>query len=130
VSGPDARDRGQVLARHEAGSMARQPFSDEDCRHMARALALAERGLCTTTPNTTGCGIWIVAWMPPEIQVTWLISHSMMNCAASVAIARYSPLMRSEGKPTITPTSAVTTPPAGMPTQNGAPYTVPSFAAV
>lgn len=58
MSGPDARDRGQVLARHEAGSMARQPFSDEDCRHMARALALAERGLCTTTPNPrVGCVI-------------------------------------------------------------------------
>jgi diaminohydroxyphosphoribosylaminopyrimidine deaminase / 5-amino-6-(5-phosphoribosylamino)uracil reductase len=58
VSGPDARDRGQVLARQEAGSMARQPFSDEDRRHMARALALAERGLCTTTPNPrVGCVI-------------------------------------------------------------------------
>jgi diaminohydroxyphosphoribosylaminopyrimidine deaminase/5-amino-6-(5-phosphoribosylamino)uracil reductase len=58
VSGPDARDRGQVLARHEAGSMARQPFSDEDRRHMARALELAERGLCTTTPNPrVGCVI-------------------------------------------------------------------------
>ena len=58
MSGPDARDRGQVLARHEAGSMARQPFSDEDRRHMARALELAERGLCTTTPNPrVGCVI-------------------------------------------------------------------------
>jgi diaminohydroxyphosphoribosylaminopyrimidine deaminase/5-amino-6-(5-phosphoribosylamino)uracil reductase len=38
--------------------MARQPFSDEDRRHMARALELAERGLCTTTPNPrVGCVI-------------------------------------------------------------------------
>jgi diaminohydroxyphosphoribosylaminopyrimidine deaminase / 5-amino-6-(5-phosphoribosylamino)uracil reductase len=31
-------------------------FSDDDRRHMARALALAERGLYTTTPNPrVGC---------------------------------------------------------------------------
>ena len=38
--------------------MTREPFSDEDRRHMVRALALAERGLCTTTPNPrVGCVI-------------------------------------------------------------------------
>ena len=38
--------------------MTREPFSDDDRHHMARALALAERGLCTTTPNPrVGCVI-------------------------------------------------------------------------
>ena len=38
--------------------MTHESFSDEDRRHMARALALAERGLCTTTPNPrVGCVI-------------------------------------------------------------------------
>jgi diaminohydroxyphosphoribosylaminopyrimidine deaminase / 5-amino-6-(5-phosphoribosylamino)uracil reductase len=38
--------------------MTRAPFSDDDRHHMARALALAERGLCTTTPNPrVGCVI-------------------------------------------------------------------------
>lgn len=38
--------------------MMREPFSDEDRGHMVRALALAERGLCTTTPNPrVGCVI-------------------------------------------------------------------------
>lgn len=41
-----------------AGSTARLAWSDDDRRHMARALALAERGLFTTTPNPrVGCVI-------------------------------------------------------------------------
>lgn len=45
-------------ATSEAGgtAMAGPVFSDDDRRHMARALALAERGLYTTTPNPrVGC---------------------------------------------------------------------------
>ena len=40
--------------------------------------------------------------------------------AASVAIARYRPLMRSEGMPTSAPISAAISPPAGTVIQNGA----------
>ena len=58
MTGPDGRDGGPAVTLHHGGSMARNPFSDEDRRHMARALALAERGLCTTTPNPrVGCVI-------------------------------------------------------------------------
>ena len=36
--------------------MSAATFNDDDRRHMARALALAENGLCTTTPNPrVGC---------------------------------------------------------------------------
>ncbi|HXT03308.1 MAG TPA: riboflavin biosynthesis protein RibD, partial [Casimicrobiaceae bacterium] len=38
--------------------MTEPDFSDDDRRHMARALTLAERGLYTTTPNPrVGCVI-------------------------------------------------------------------------
>ncbi|HLW13427.1 MAG TPA: deaminase, partial [Casimicrobiaceae bacterium] len=38
--------------------MTESAFNEEDRRHMARALALAERGLYTTTPNPrVGCVI-------------------------------------------------------------------------
>ena len=60
-------------------------------------------------------------WAPPLIHGTWLMTHSMMSCAARVAMARYRPLMRREGMPNRTPTSALVQPPARMPNQNGMP---------
>ena len=56
---------------------------------------------------------------PPEIAGTWLMVHSMIICAARVAMARYRPLIRRDGIPTIVPTSAAIMPPAGTATQNG-----------
>src|SRR6476469_3331321 len=39
-----------------AASVGGPQFTDDDRRHMARALALAERGMYTTTPNPrVGC---------------------------------------------------------------------------
>ena len=68
--------------------------------------------------------------MPPDTHGTWLIVHSMMSCAASVAMARYRPLMRSEGIPTSAPISAAIRPPAGTAIQNGASSLVIRCAAV
>src|ERR687887_165343 len=48
---------------------------------------------------------------PPLIQVIWLMHHSMMNCAARVAMARYSPLIRRDGMPKNAPTTAAIGPP-------------------
>ena len=76
--------------------------------------------LCSFIPNSSGGGTWIVASLPPEMNGTWLIVHWMINCAASVAMARYSPLMRSDGMPTSAPISAAIKPPAGTAIQNGA----------
>ena len=46
------------LAPTDASPAASVAFTDDDRRHMARALALAERGLFTTTPNPrVGCVI-------------------------------------------------------------------------
>ena len=46
------------VARHDVPPVASGAFSDDDRRHMARALTLAERGLYTTTPNPrVGCVI-------------------------------------------------------------------------
>ena len=81
-------------------------------------------------PNTEGGGTWIVACVPPDTHETWLIVHSMMSCAASVAIARYRPLMRSEGIPTSVPIAAAIRPPAGTAIQNGASSLVIRCAAV
>lgn len=59
-------EREQLRAAHErnpnacieVGAMTPPIFSDDDRRHMARALALAARGLFTTTPNPrVGCVI-------------------------------------------------------------------------
>src|SRR4026207_1935645 len=65
----------------------------------------------TGLPNTVGRGTSIEACTPPLIHVTWLIVHSMMSCPARVAMARYKPLMRSDGTPTIPPISAGRRPP-------------------
>ena len=54
----------------------------------------------------------------------------MMTCAASVAIARYIPLMRSEGRPTTSPTSAVSRPAAGTLSHIGTPSLLTSSADV
>jgi hypothetical protein len=66
----------------------------------------------------------------PACRRTWLIVHSMMSCAASVAIARYSPLMRSDGMPTSAPIAAAINPPAGTEIQKGACSLVIRWAAV
>ena len=47
-----------------------------------------------------------------------------MNWDASVAMARYSPLRRSEGMPKTIPAAAVTSPAAGTPTQKESPILV------
>ena len=54
--------------------------------------------------------------VPPRPPVTG--SHSLntkvrMNCAASVAIARYSPFSLRDGRPAIIPTAAASRPPSG-----------------
>ena len=49
----------------------------------------------------------------------WLMIHSMMSWLASVAMARYSPLIRRLGMPTMAPIKAAISPPAGSVTQNG-----------
>ena len=51
-SGGSAATTPQACGDHATGA----GFTDDDRRHMTRALALAERGLCTTTPNPrVGC---------------------------------------------------------------------------
>ena len=53
-------------------------------------------------------------------------AQSQKNCAASVATARYRPLMRSDGMPNSTPTTVAQTPPissepiSGMPSMRTA----------
>ena len=70
------------------------------------------------------------ACTPPLMNVTWLIVHSMMSCPANVAMARYSPLMRSEGMPTMAPISAAMRPPASRFTGHGEPSRLARLAAV
>ena len=77
-----------------------------------------------------GLGTWIEAPAPPEIAGVWLITHSMISWLASVAMARYVPLMRSEGMPTMTPMKAAIRPPAGSVIQNGRASLVARLAAV
>ena len=48
-------------------------------------------------------------------------AQSMKNCAASVATARYRPLMRSDGMPKSTPTAVAQTPPSSSDTTSGMP---------
>jgi len=54
----------------------------------------------------------------------------MMSCPASVAMARYSPLIRSDGMPTIAPISAAISPPAMRFTGHGEPSLTAKLAAV
>ncbi|MNT86857.1 hypothetical protein D3C72_2271960 [compost metagenome] len=53
-----------------------------------------------------------------------------MNDAAMVAIARYSPLTRSDGMPTMRPPTMATKPPASRFSKNGVPTRVSSTATV
>ena len=48
-------------------------------------------------------------------------AQSQKNCAASVATARYSPLMRSDGMPNTTPTTVAQTPPSSSAASIGMP---------
>ncbi len=48
-------------------------------------------------------------------------AQSTKNCAASVATARYRPLMRSDGMPNTTPTSVAQAPPSSIEISNGMP---------
>ena len=48
-------------------------------------------------------------------------AQSTKNCAASVATARYRPLMRSEGMPKSTPTTVVQAPPSSSAASSGMP---------
>ena len=48
-------------------------------------------------------------------------AQSTKNCAASVATARYSPLMRSDGMPNSTPTTVAQTPPSSSEAISGMP---------
>src|SRR5574342_566523 len=57
--------------------------------------------------------------MPPVAEVQLTKTHSAITCAARVAMARYSPLMRSEGTPTTAPARQAMTPPAGTASQTG-----------
>ena len=50
-------------------------------------------------------------------------AQSQKNCAASVATARYSPLMRKDGMPNSTPTTVEHTPPSRMAMTGGMPST-------
>ena len=50
---------------------------------------------------------------PPLTHFQWLMTHSMINWAARVEMARYSPLILSEGVPKKEPTSAAMIPAAG-----------------
>src|SRR2546426_9330193 len=88
------------------------------------------RWLDSTYGPRRGRGTAMDAWTPPLMNVTWLIVHSMMSCPASVAIARYKPLMRSDGIPTIAPMSAAMSPPAMRLTGHGESRRVARFAAV
>ena len=47
--------------------------------------------------------------------------QSTKNCAASVATARYRPLIRSEGMPKSTPTSVAHAPPSSSANSSGMP---------
>ncbi len=60
----------------------------------------------------------------------WLMIHSMISWLASVAMARYVPLMRRLGMPTMAPISAAIRPPAGSVSQNGKPSFTARLAAV
>src|SRR5260370_36155154 len=64
------------------------------------------------------------------MNVRWLIVHSMMSWPASVAMARYSPLIRREGIPTTAPMSAAMRPPARRLTGHGEPSRAARGAAV
>ena len=57
-----------------------------------------------------------------------LSAQSMMTCAASVAIARYRPLIRTDGSPNASPTTAVTHAASGTLNQNGMPALLTSSA--
>ncbi len=48
-------------------------------------------------------------------------AQSTKNCAAKVATARYSPLMRSDGMPNATPTAVAHRPPSSSDNSNGMP---------
>ena len=48
-------------------------------------------------------------------------AQSTKNCAASVATARYRPLMRSDGMPKSTPTTVAQTPPSSSAASSGMP---------
>ena len=48
-------------------------------------------------------------------------AQSMKNCAASVATARYRPLMRSDGTPKSTPTTVAHSPPSSSAGTSGMP---------
>ena len=66
--------------------------------------------------------------MPTEPDAESWVNHlmrrnaqSVKNCAASVATARYRPLMRSDGMPNSTPTPVAHTPPKSSETSSGMP---------
>ena len=48
-------------------------------------------------------------------------AQSAKNCAASVATARYRPLMRSDGMPNSTPTTVASAPPSSSAATSGMP---------
>jgi hypothetical protein len=64
----------------------------------------------------TVAGSSTIASTPPVRKSQWMISQTMICCEASVAIARYSPLRRSAGRPKNAPTTAVTRTATSTPT--------------
>jgi hypothetical protein len=81
-------------------------------------------------PKNSGRGTSIDACTPPLMKVTWLMVHSMMSCPARVAIARYRPLIRRDGMPTMAPTMAAMRPPSTRLTGHGHPNRTTRLAAV
>ena len=72
------------------------------------------------TPKRLGAGTTIAS-VPPVNAVQCVMPHSTISWAASVAIARYRPFSRSEGRPKKVPASEVTTHARAMLTPHGSP---------
>ena len=66
-------------------------------------------------------GTCSVAWVPPLIAGTWMITKSTRYCIARVEIARYRPLTRNAAAPNSTPMAALKKPAASSTSSNGSP---------
>jgi hypothetical protein len=104
-----------------------------------RTRFLASSAKSTTKPRqnrylSTGVSIFQPSRLRPdtltdpddELLVNHLMrrkAQSVKNCAASVATARYRPLMRSDGMPNNTPNTVAITPPSRIAATTGMPST-------
>ncbi len=80
------------------------------------------------TPNTVaGCSVRPAV---PPVSLRLANRKWAMNEAAMVAIARYRPLTRSEGRPTTMPPSMATKPPASRLNSTGVPQRACTMATV